>query len=438
VLNSSFVSTAEPENVQTILALKFQDYDLGPVRKDVFQETLGKGIFTTDGEEWAHFRQQLRPQFSRDQISDLESTGRHVQILFKALPEEDAHGWIVGTDLIPYVYRFTMDVSTEFLFGHSVDTQSRTLHSQDSGNREEIQEDLEFTEAMNYSQEYIGWRLRFGPLYWLITSRKYKNACRIVQRFADRFVNLALNPDHKRTVPEHGKKRKYVLLDELVSETRDPTELRNQILHVMLAGRDTTASLLNLSLIVLSKHPEEFNKLHEAVVSHFGTEISPTYEITFSSIKACKAINNFLYETLRLYPLVAINSRRALRDTTLPTGGGPDRKQPVAIKKGEQVGFPAYVMHRRHDIWGEDADEFRSDRWINRKLGWEMTAFGGGPRVCLGQQFALNEVSFVLVRFLQRYDRIEAVDMVSPLKKKLSVTLGPAEGQNIRLHRAAS
>jgi len=102
------------------------------------------------------------------------------------------------------------------------------------------------------------------------------------------------------------------------------------------------------------------------------------------------------------------------------------------------VGFPSYVIHRRHDIWGEDADEFRPDRWINRKLGWEMTAFGGGPRVCLGQQFALNEVSFVLVRFLQRYDRIEAVDMVSPLKKKLSVILGPAEGQKIRLHRATS
>jgi cytochrome P450 len=432
------VSTCEPENVQTILALKFQDYELGPLRRDIFSEVIGKGIFTTDGEEWVHFRQQLRPQFNRDQISDLESTGRHVQILFKALPEEDAQGWIDGTDIIPYIYRFTMDVSTEFLFGHSVDTQTRSLHSQDSGNTEEIREDLEFTKAMNDSQEYISWRFRFGPLYWLVKSKKYVDDCGIVQRFADRFVNLALNPDHKHSASEHGKGRKYVLLDELVSETRDPTELRNQILHVLLAGRDTTASLLNLSLIMLSKNPEEFKKLRDAVVSNFGTEISPTNHITFSSMKACKAINNFIYETLRLYPLVPMNSRRALRNTTLPTGGGLDRKQPVAIREGEQVGFPAYVIHRRHDIWGEDADEFRPDRWINRKLGWEMIAFGGGPRVCLGQQFALNEVSFVLVRFLQRYDRIEAVDMASPLRKKLSVILGPAEGQKIRLHRATS
>jgi cytochrome P450 len=438
VFNTSIVSTCEPENVQTVLALKFQDYDLGPLRRDAFADVIGKGIFTSDGEEWAHFRQQLRPQFNRDQISDLESTGRHVQILFKALPEEDAQGWIEGTDLMPYIFRFTMDVSTEFLFGHSVDTQSRTLHSQDSGNTEEIQEDLEFTEAITFASEYTAWRLRFGPLYWLVNSKKYKTACATVERFADRFVNLALNPDHKGSTQLHGKERKFVLLDELVSETRDPAELRNQVLHVMLAGRETTASLLSFVLLLVSRHPNEFKKLREAVISHFGTEISPTNEITFSSIKACKPINNFMYETLRLYPLVPMNGRRALRDTTLPAGGGPDRKQPIAIRKGEQVGFPTYVIHRRKDIWGEDADDFRPDRWINKKLGWEMGAFGGGPRVCLGQQFALNEVGFVLVRFLQRYDRIEAVDTVSPLKKKLSITLGPANGQKIKLHRATS
>jgi cytochrome P450 len=329
-----------------------------------------------------------------------------------------------------------MDVSTEFLFGHSVDTQSRTLHSLESGNTQEIQDDLQFTEAVTFASEYTGWRMRFGPMYWLVSSKKYKTSCEIVQRFADRFVNLALNPDKK--APSDGKERKYVLLNELVAETRDPMELRSQVLHVMLAGRETTASLLSFVLLLASRHPDEFKKLREAVISHFGTEMSPTNEITFSSLKACKPINNFLYETLRLYPLVPMNGRRALRDTILPTGGGPDRKQPIAIKKGEQVAFPSYVIHRRHDIWGEDADEFHPGRWINRKLGWEMTAFGGGPRVCLGQQFALNEVSFVLVRFLQRYDRIEAVDMVSPLKKKLSIILGPAEDQKIRLHRATS
>jgi len=411
---------------------------LGPLRKDAFREIIGNGIFTADGDAWVHYRQQLRPQFNRDQISDLDATSRHVQVLFKALPEEDSQGWIEETDIMPYIYRFTMDISTEFLFGHSVDSQSRTLHSQDSGNTKDLQDDIEFTEAITYAQEYTGWRMRFGPLYWVFTSKKYRAACGIVQSFADRFVNIALDPNQKRQTPLPGKEKRYVLLDELTSETRDPLELRNQILHVMLAGRDTTASLIGWVMLLLARYPDEFNKLRESVISHFGTETAPANDLTFSSMKACKPLSNFLYETLRLYPLVPMNGRRALRNTTLPVGGGPDRKQPIAIKKGEQVGFAAYIIHRRHDIWGEDADEFRPDRWINRKLGWEMVAFGGGPRVCLGQQFALNEVNFVVVRFLQHFDRFEAVQKVLPPKKKLSVTLSPAEGQMIRLHRATS
>jgi cytochrome P450 len=298
VFNSSVVSTSEPENVQAILATHHEDYDLGPLRKDAFKEVIGNGIFTADGEEWAHFRQQLRPQFNRDKVSDLDSAGRHIQILFKALPTEDSQGWIEGTDLMPYIYRFTMDINTEFLFGHSVDTQSRTLHSQDSGNTKELQEDIEFTEAMTFASEYTGWRMRFGPLYWLATSKKYRNACATIQNFADRLVNLALDRNRKPSTPLPGKEKKYVLLDELISETRDPIELRNHILHVMLAGRDTTASLISWTLLLLSRYPDEFKKLREIVISHFGTEIAPTNELTFSSLKACKALNNFIHETL--------------------------------------------------------------------------------------------------------------------------------------------
>lgn len=182
VANTTVLQTAEPENIQMILALKFQDYDLGSLRKEAFKAVIGAGIFTADGEEWAHYRHQLRPQFNREQVSDLEASARHVQVLFKALPEENSEGWIEGTDLMPYIYRFTMDVSTEFLFGHSVDTQSRALHSQDSGNTADIQEDLEFTKAVNFAEEYTGWRFRFGQFYWLVNSKKFQSACDIVRR----------------------------------------------------------------------------------------------------------------------------------------------------------------------------------------------------------------------------------------------------------------
>lgn len=95
-------------------------------------------------------------------------------------------------------------------------------------------------------------------------------------------------------------------------------------------------------------------------------------------------------------------------------------------------------MHRRHDIWGEDADEFRPSRWEGRKLGWEFVPFSGGPRVCLGQQYALNNAGYVLTKLLQKYDQIEALDMVKPLNKGLAIVLAPGDGVKVRMHRASA
>ena len=387
LFNNTLVTTAEPENVQAILATKFHDFNLGPLRRDNFHELLGNGIFTADGKAWSHFRHQLRPQFSRDQVSDLEAADRHLQILFKALPEENTLGWIESANIHPLLFRFTMDVSTEFLFGESVNSQSTALYYQDSGNTKDLQEELDFAEAMSYAQEFIAWRTRLRALYLLPSPKKFKKACKTVKDFADRFVRIALNPDNKQPQVLAGEKPKYVLLNELVAETRDPVELRDQVLHNLLAGRDTTSALLCWTILLLARHPAEFQRLREAIVSQYGTEKAPTTELTFESLKACKELKNVLLETTRLYPLVPINAREAVRDTFLPTGGGPDRKQPIAVRKGEQGGYCAYVRQRRRDIWGQDADDFKPTRWEGRKLGWEFIGFSGGPRVCLGREY---------------------------------------------------
>lgn len=79
----------------------------------------------------------------------------------------------------------------------------------------------------------------------------------------------------------------------------------------------------------------------------------------------------------------------ALRTTTLPVGGGPTGKSPIFVRRGEGVGYCVYAMHRRRDIYGDDADEFRPERWENgleKKVGWAYLPFNGGPRICLGSK----------------------------------------------------
>jgi cytochrome P450 len=93
---------------------------------------------------------------------------------------------------------------------------------------------------------------------------------------------------------------------------------------------------------------------------------------------------------LRLYPSVPVNTRTARRTTFLPTGGGSDGTSPVLIRKGENVAFCVYSMHRRKDLYGEDAEEFRPERWDEDlpeyTKTWGYLPFSGGPRICLGRK----------------------------------------------------
>ena len=90
------------------------------------------------------------------------------------------------------------------------------------------------------------------------------------------------------------------------------------------------------------------------------------------------------------------NGRQAETDTILPIGGGADRKSPVLVKKGTMVAYSLYAMHRRKDLFGEDAEDFRPERWIDGegdgedkkglRVGWEFLPFNGGPRICIGRE----------------------------------------------------
>jgi cytochrome P450 len=168
-------------------------------------------------------------------------------------------------------------------------------------------------------------------------------------------------------------------------------------------------------------HPEIFSSLREAVLQDFPSNSQPG----FAELKACRPLQHFMNEILRLHPIVPINNRLCVKDTTLPLGGGPDQRSPIAIRAGQSVVFSTYTMHRRTDLWGDDALEFKPSRWEQKVPAWQYLPFMGGPRICIGQQFALTEAGFLLVRLLKAFDAVEAVDMseMRKMNKGLGLTM---------------
>jgi cytochrome P450 len=137
---------------------------------------------------------------------------------------------------------------------------------------------------------------------------------------------------------------------------------------------------------------------------------------------------------LRLHPVVPRNERKALRNTVLPLGGGKDGLSPVFVPKGTTVAYNVYAMHRRIDIYGPDAEEFRPERWEDPKLRprWGFLPFNGGPRICVGQQYALAEVGYVVVRMAQEFKGLESPDG-QPWEESLTLTLCSRNGTKVCL-----
>lgn len=188
----------------------------------------------------------------------------------------------------------------------------------------------------------------------------FKENRKIVNSFVDKYVAKALADRSQsktdRATTENGR---YVFIDELVRQTSDAILIRSELLNILLAGRDTTASLLTNVWFVLSQRPDIWKRLQAEILLLNGT--LPTFE----QLKNMKYLKAILNESLRCHPIVPINSRQALEDTTLPLGGGPDGRSPFFVKKGSIVAWNIYVMHRRKDLYGEDAEDFKPERWLD-------------------------------------------------------------------------
>ncbi|KAM3079541.1 hypothetical protein ACMFMG_005960 [Clarireedia jacksonii] len=412
MMGIDFFNTIEPENLKTILATNFKDYNLS-TRSIAFEPLLGPGIFTTDGIQWEHSRNLVRPNLTRSQVADLNIFEKHIQILFSQIPRDGS-----TFDLQSLFFKFTLDSATEFLFGESV-------HSLTSVEGSEQQK---FGAAFDLGQVKLERRFSLGRMVKLIHDSKFDEACKVVHTFVDKIVYAALAKsdakDAEKAVSGDGQPERYIFLYEMLKSTRDPKQLRSELLNLLLAGRDTTASLLSNTFYVLARRPDIWAKLKAEVDGLHGEK--PDYE----TIKQMKYTKYVLNESLRLYPVVPSNVRFATRDTVLPVGGGPDGQSPIHIPKGAAVAWSQWTMHRRTDIFGDDALEFRPERWepdTGLRPGWGYLPFNGGPRICVGQQFALTEASYTIVRLLQEFDKIEHRDG-SQWVEQFALTLCSAKG----------
>lgn len=273
----------------------------------------------------------IRPNFTREQVADLEAFERHIQNLFSIIPRDGS-----AVDLQELFFRFTIDSATEFLFGKSVHSLRMTAEGGPS--------QATFAEAFNVAQHSVTMRSRLGILRNVYKDRKGMEAIRICHEYVDQFVDEALRYREKLDLEEKAevvKEEKYVFLYELAKATKDKRRLRDELMNVLLAGRDTTASLLSNLWFMLAKRPDVFAKLRREVEETLHGEL-PRY----SQLRNMKYLKYCLNECKYPIPSTTISPPPNLRETSKSTSELITASSPPPPPRRARKLPPRHPRHR--------------------------------------------------------------------------------------------
>ncbi|PFH46829.1 hypothetical protein AMATHDRAFT_68991 [Amanita thiersii Skay4041] len=440
VLGENRIFTAEPEYIKAILATQFDNHEKGAAQIHQLQGILGTGVFNSDGNMWKFHRAMTRPFFTKERISHFDIFDRHAKDAISQLKHRLSEGYPV--DLQDLALRFTMDSATEFLFAQNVHSlgaglpypgehyhKLSTKHLETASMQSRHPANV-FTRSFDEAQRFISLRSKWG-VYWPLREfwkDKVKEKMVVVNAFIEPIMAEAVRKKKEREEVEGVVEKKVggneqmdrevkdgeTLLEHLTNYTDDKIVLRDEILNILLAGRDTTANTITYAVYMLAEHPHVLERLRKEILDVVGESRRPTYD----DMKEMKYLRAVINETLRLYPAVPFNLRATSSPTVWP---GLNGQRPFYIPPHTKTPYSVFMMHRRKDLWGSDAEEFDPDRFLDDRQKKYLVPnpfiflpFNAGPRICLGQQFAYHESSFFLIRLLQHFSGVTLVPEAQP------------------------
>ncbi|KAI0824721.1 cytochrome P450 monooxygenase pc-3 [Trametes gibbosa] len=409
-------ATTDPNVTKAVLAMDFANYEKGETFHAYTDSLFGTGVFNADGDLWRFHRSMSRPFFSRERISHFELFDRHAETAINKIKERMRSN--IAFDFQDLISRFTLDSATEFLFGscvHSLESSLPYPRGQyPFSGRAEQSPSEKFAYAFGKLQHIVSERPRLGWVWPLkeVLKTSTDDYMAVVDGFIEPILKEALRKKEERlqhddALDDKESQEDDTLLDHLVKQTSDPAILHDETLNILLAGRDTTAAALTFGVYLLCQHPAVFKRLRDEITQHVGPIRRPTYD----DIRNMKYLRAFLNETLRLYPPVPFDIRFSIKEGILPN---PDPSgMPIYIPPRTPIAYSIFNMHRDSKYWGPTADQFDPDRFLDERVGKYLVPnpfiflpFNGGPRICLGQQFAYNEMSFFMIRLLQNFSSV--------------------------------
>jgi cytochrome P450 len=360
---------------------------------------LGKGLLTSEGDFWRKQRKLIAPRLTKKHIATYANAMVRCALTYSdALKEGD-----VG-DVHAAMTRVTLEIVTETLFGSALGTG----HDEIGGAIDQLMQ--------NFEQVTHSWRQLFPDWVPFAARRRSKVTAKTIDNAVYEVITK------KRAQKERGDDLLSRMLEAQDDEggTMTDLQLRDEAVTMFVAGHETTANALAFALMLLGDHPEvdarAFAEIEKALQGKTARA---------EDVPALPFLEAIVKETMRLYPPAHIIGREATRDLTLGKW---------SIPKGASVLMSPWALHHEPEFW-PDPHAFRPDRWLDgsaeRAPKNAYLPFGGGPRVCIGNHFAMMESILVLATLLARA-RFERAGS-EPVQLQPAITLRPRTGIPMRV-----
>lgn len=265
ILTQKVFFTCEPRNIKHVLVTRFVDYDSSTVRDHLFRPITEHGIFAVDGPEWRVARDLYRNVFSNTRsIMNIPMQEYHFQRFIRQIPPAGK-----TFDLHTLFLNLTLDITTSFALGESVDSLSP----------DQSEEKKQFVAALFYVKKTMARDGFLGPVHVLLSKRGFHKACGDVHRYVERAIAKALEEkrqDGHLTLGDGGPQG-YSLLYSLVKDTDDVLALRDGVITILIAGIDSVASLLSTTFWLLARDQRVFQKLRANILDTIGHD-APTFD----------------------------------------------------------------------------------------------------------------------------------------------------------------
>ena len=398
----SWLFLAHPDDIDHVLRIKHQNYPKGFFSLQL-QPLVGQGLLTSEGEHWLRQRRLAQPAFHRKRLATLAGTmsdaATGTAARWQALARADQ-----PVDVAGEMMRLTLQIVGQALFS----TDTTAAAAQVSG-------------AVDVAIDYINYRLNhpfaFSERVPTLRNLRFGRARRVL----DGVVNSIIE-ERRRSGADTGDLLSMLLLarDEATGEGMSDQQLRDEVMTILLAGHETTAVAMSWTWYLLSQHPQIERNLHDELDGVLGGR-TPMIE----DLPNLPYTRMVVDESLRLYP-PAWGIARQAKDA--------DEIRGYPIAPGTPIAMLTWVTHRHPEFWDApesfDPERFTPARSAGRPH-FAYFPFGGGPRQCIGNNFALMEAQIILATLAQHFTpRLAPGHRVEP---QPLLTLRPRYGMRMHL-----